>query len=105
MFQPAHRSPRYLFLGPVLALALAVFPAAASAAPSCQTTNGGSYAINVCLNEPADGATLSGDVTVSGSASTVSGTANVQRLVFYVDGQYALTDFEAPYSFTLPTDR
>src|SRR4051812_8155443 len=97
--------PRHLLLGAILAVAMAVFPAGASAASSCQTTNGGSYAINVCLDAPAAGANLSGDVTVSGSASTVSGTANVQRLVFYVDGQYVLTDYEAPYSFNLPTDR
>src|SRR5436190_1174650 len=105
MLHQSHRKPRHLLVGAILTVAAAVFPAGASAASSCQTTNGSSYAINVCLDEPADGANLSGDVTVSGSASTISGTANVQRLVFYVDGQYALTDFEAPYSFTLPTDR
>src|SRR5436190_1027827 len=105
MLHQSHRKPRHLLVGAILTVAAAVFPAGASAASSCQTTNGSSYAINVCLDEPADGANLSGDVTVSGSASTVSGSASVQRLVFYVDGQYALTDFEAPYSFTLPTDR
>ncbi|HEY2175361.1 MAG TPA: Ig-like domain-containing protein, partial [Mycobacteriales bacterium] len=62
------------------------------------------YAVSVCLNQPAAGATLTGDTTVSGSASTATGTApGVQRLVFYVDGTYALTDYEAPYSFSLPT--
>ncbi|HEX4718043.1 MAG TPA: metallophosphoesterase [Thermoleophilaceae bacterium] len=87
-------------------MAIAVFPSPAAAASSCQTSGpaGSTYTISVCLDQPADGATLSGDTSVSGSSSVASGAApSVQRLVFYVDGTYALTDYEAPYSFSLPT--
>src|SRR2546423_15331406 len=99
--------PRHLLLGAILAVAMAVFPAGASDASSCQTTNGGSYAISVCLDAPAAGVNLSGDVPVSGSVSTTSTLASqgIQRLAFYVDGQYVLTDYEAPFSFSLPTAR
>jgi hypothetical protein len=32
------------------------------------------------------------------------GSANsVQRVVFYLGGAYLLTDFQSPYTFTLPT--
>ncbi|MFL5839126.1 MAG: Ig-like domain-containing protein, partial [Thermoleophilaceae bacterium] len=102
----ARRLPA-LTISLVIALAIAAFPAAA-AASSCQTSGpaGGSYAITVCLDEPAASATLTGDTTVSGSTAAATGTAPaVQRLIFYVDGTYALTDYGAPYTFSLPTAR
>src|SRR5689334_22457240 len=107
MSSHSHPSLRAFWFGVVFSLAVAAFPAVAAAAPSCQTSGpgGGTYTIGVCLDQPAGG-TLTGDTTVSGSTSVASGAAPaVQRLVFYVDGTYALTDFEAPYSFSLPTNR
>src|SRR5436190_4561233 len=94
-----------IFVGLLGALTLA---APASAASSCQASGpaGGTYTISVCLDQPAGNSTLTGDTTVSGSTSVASGAAPaVQRLVFYVDGTYALTDYEAPYTFSLATNR
>jgi chitodextrinase len=36
----------------------------------------------------------------------ITGTAPaVQRMVFYLDGAYQLTDYQSPYTFTLPTSK
>ncbi len=62
------------------------------------------YSADLCLDEPADGTALSGDVTVS-SSITVTGTSpGVSKLVFFLRSEHLLTDHEAPYSFVLPTD-
>ncbi|MGZ4437744.1 MAG: fibronectin type III domain-containing protein [Nocardioidaceae bacterium] len=93
----------------VLAVLAALLGAApASAASTCQdtTSSTGGYTVRVCLTEPADGATLTGPVSVTGTVSTVSGTVpGVQRMVYSLDGQYLLTDYQSPYTFTLDTRR
>ncbi len=90
------------------AVLLALLPAPAAAAASCSDfTNGTpSYTVRVCLTAPADGATLTGDTSVTATVATVAGTnPGVQRVVFSLDGQYLLTDFTSPYTFTLPTSK
>ena len=92
----------------LLALALvAVAPATAAAAPCSDYTAGTpSYTVRVCLTAPADGATLTGDSTVSATVTPIAGTSpGVQRVVFWLDGQYLLTDYTTPYTFTLPTSK
>ena len=76
-------------------------------AAGCETSGpvAGSYSITVCITEPADGATVSGPVSVTTTATASGGGPGVQRMVFYLDGQYLLTDFQSPYTFTLPSDR
>ncbi len=92
----------------LLALALAaIAPATAAAAPCSDFTSGTpSYTVRLCLTAPADGATLTADSPVSATVTTIAGTSpGVQRVVFSVDGQYLLTDYTTPYTFTLPTNK
>lgn len=63
----------------------------------------GIYTVSLCFTSPSQGSTLTGGTNVTASA-TVSGTnPGVDRLVFYLNGNYLLTDFQSPYSFSLPT--
>ena len=80
----------------------------AQAAPTCQTSGpaGGTYTVSVCLADPASGANLSGKTTVTATVAAVTGTSpGTQRMVFTLNGQYLLTDYQAPYTFTLDTAR
>jgi hypothetical protein len=52
------------------------------------------------ITAPAAGATLSGTVQVTGTASDVNGISTVS---FYVDGVYQTSDNTAPYTFSLNT--
>ena len=65
--------------------------------------NSGAYSVTPCITVPADGATVSGLPTVS-VVVTVTGTnPGIAKLIFYLNGEYLLTDFQTPYTFTLPT--
>jgi calcineurin-like phosphoesterase family protein/Big-like domain-containing protein len=69
----------------------------------CQTSgpSGGNYTITVCLSP--SGGSATGQKTVTASIS-VSGTdPHTAKVVFYLDKQYLLTDFETPYTFSLPS--
>ncbi|MDX6720297.1 MAG: large repetitive protein [Solirubrobacteraceae bacterium] len=108
---PRSASQQYLVAVSACLLALAgvaATPVGADAvAPGsgCATSGpaSGAYSTTVCLTAPGDAASVSGDITVSAAASTSGASAGVQKVVFYLDGEYVLTDFEAPYSFKLPT--
>lgn len=96
----------------VLILMLVLFSLAGKAQPAealgtnCATTTLISGAtVTVCITAPADGAALSGEAQVTASASVSAGGPRVQRLVFYLDNAYLLTDFQSPYAFILPTAR
>jgi chitodextrinase len=83
-------------------LVLVALPA--NAGTPCRTS-GSSYTVTVCFTEPADGATLIGLRSVT-TTVTVNGTnPGVQKLLYYLGGQYLLTDYSAPYTFSLQTDR
>ena len=61
------------------------------------------YSATMCFTSPETGSTLTGDTTIS-VALTASGTnAGVERIIFYLNDTYLLTDFQSPYSFILPT--
>jgi chitodextrinase len=101
----------WIFCAAVLAMIVAAIPlagGAGAATPACQTSGpaGGAYTVTVCLSAPADGATVSGQTTVTATVSR-TGTAppGTQRVVFYLDGQYLLTDYSSTYTFVLPSDR
>jgi fibronectin type 3 domain-containing protein len=97
-----------LALTSVTAVATAlVGTSAADAAAVCQDSSpAGTYVVRICLSAPADGSTLSGKVAVTATASVVSGTGpGFQRMVFSLNGQYLLTDYSRPYTFTLDTRR
>lgn len=70
----------------------------------------GKYNVNLCLSQPAGGNTISGDIPINvslkvteTSAGTAKGHSSVQRVIFYLDGNYLISDFQSPYTFTLPT--
>jgi hypothetical protein len=64
------------------------------------------YTVEVCITSPASGATFTGNGTITGTVSMVSGTIpGIQQMVFFLNGVYLLTDYSNPYTFTLPTNR
>ena len=88
----------------LLPLALSPLPAAAAA---CRASSppGRAYTVTVCITQPADGATVSGSATVTVTVSVVGSNPGISKLLFTLAGQYLLTDFQAPYTFTLQTAR
>lgn len=72
---------------------------------SSSSPSGGEYTVTLCLQAPAVGSALVGDTLVTPSIS-VSGTSpGVRRVIFFLDESYLLTDYESPYSFTLPSTK
>ena len=63
----------------------------------------GAYTATLCITSPANGSTLSGDVTVTATVSVTGTNPGVQRMVFYLNGAYLLTDYQSTYTFILPT--
>ena len=64
------------------------------------------YTVEVCITSPANGATFSGNGTITGTASVLSGTnPGVEQITFFLNSTYLLTSFSSPYTFTLPTNR
>ncbi len=68
----------------------------------------GAYTLTVCLTSPVNSGILTGDSSITATASVnpppVPGAANpIHKLIFYLGGSYLLTDFQAPYTFLLPT--
>ena len=89
-----------------LVMGMTQIPASA-AGNACLTSSptSAAYSVTVCITAPADGAVVNGVRTVTGTA-TVNGTSpGVARLVFYLGGEYLLTDFQTPFSFSLPTTK
>jgi hypothetical protein len=77
-----------------------------AAGTGCVTSGptGGTYTMKVCFTAPVDGATITGDTTVTATATIVTGTnPGIQRMVFTINTGQLLTDFQTPYTFSLPT--
>jgi chitodextrinase len=92
-------------MGLVATLAASVMAAGAlpaNAADSCvTTTSSAGWSVRVCLSV-ADGSPVVGDTAVSATATTSgAGAPKVAKLEFSLRGQNLLTDYEAPYAFTL----
>jgi hypothetical protein len=84
----------------------------AQAAVSCGAPAGpvgGSYAITVCLVTAFDpGASVSGETAVSARVTVGGDQPGIQRVIFYLDDAYLLTDYlpdAGLYGFTLDTAR
>jgi hypothetical protein len=79
--------------------------AASSSGSNCATNSVeiGSYTVTSCITSPNDGNRLSGDVTVTPSFTITNTKVKPRSVVFYLNGQYVLTSFQKPYTFTLPT--
>jgi hypothetical protein len=82
--------------------------------PTCQTSSGTAYTLNVCVS-PGSGSTVKGNQGVEATIS-VSGTdPHTAKMLFNLDGQYLMTDFQYSsythttnsatyaYDFTLPS--
>jgi hypothetical protein len=93
---PASSSPDPATNTPDLAVPLAS-PCASS------TPSSGAYTVTLCFTTPSSGSTVSGPVTVTATVSVTGSNPGVQRLIFYINSAYLLTDFLTPFSFVLPT--
>jgi hypothetical protein len=73
----------------------------------CSTSSpvSAAYAMTVCLTDPANGAVLSGYAPVTATVSVTGANPGVQKLLFYLGGQYLLTDYTTAYTFILPTTK
>jgi Big-like domain-containing protein/calcineurin-like phosphoesterase family protein len=76
-------------------------------AAGCATSSpsSGAYSVTICVGSPSSGATLAGNATVTATVSTSGSAPGVQRVVFYLDGGYLLTDYSSAYTFILPTNK
>ena len=74
---------------------------------NCHTSNhpSATYSVTVCITSPADGATINGVRNVSATVTMNGTNPGVAKLIFYLGGEYLLTDFQTPFSFDLPTTR
>jgi chitodextrinase len=77
--------------------------APAAASTSCVTTPSGTgWSVEVCLTMASG--VVTGDIPVTATATTSgTGAPRVAKLEFLLRGQDLLTDYEAPYAFTLRT--
>ena len=65
----------------------------------------GAYLVTVCIESPVDGAVVSGDTSVTITYDVAGANPGIQKLLFYLGGQYLLTDYAAPYTFVIPTTK
>ena len=59
--------------------------------------------VKLCFTTPQDDSRVTGDTTVTVTATLTGKASGVQRMVFYLNGAYFLTDYQTPYTFTLPS--
>jgi Calcineurin-like phosphoesterase/Bacterial Ig domain len=88
------------FLDAVSSEALAVDSLCASSTPSS-----GAYTVTLCFSTPGQGSILTGPATVTATVSISGKSSGAQRVIFYLNGGYLLTDFQSPYTFILPTEK
>jgi hypothetical protein len=79
--------------------------AASGSGSNCATNSVeiGSYTVTTCITSPNDGDRLSGDVSITTSFTISNPKVKPRSVIFYLNGQYVLTSFQKPYTFTLPT--
>ncbi len=72
------------------------------------------YIVRLCLSEPLQNETLSGDTTITVDVEVEGDDPRIQRVMFYLDEdgdekkdeegeEYLITDYSPPYSLVLPT--
>ena len=90
----------------LLFVALSSATPAHAAGPACATSKPASedYDVEICIVQPAGGAEIEGIAPVEATVEFEGEAQRIRRLVFYLDGEYLLTEYEAPYLFDLPTE-
>lgn len=78
---------------------------ASAAVCSSSGPAGGAYTVDLCIDTPAPDAVLTGNATVTASATVTGANPGIQRYVFYLAGEYLLTEFGAPVDFEIPTPK
>ncbi len=79
--------------------------AALAAGCTASSPSSGAYTVTICITSPANGSTVSGNVTTTATASVTGTNPGVQRMVFNLNGAYLLTDYQSSYTFILPTTK
>ncbi len=96
-------------LAAALALAASVLVGvgspASSATAQCVVSPGKTtaYSVKVCLTSPAAGATLTGEATITATVTITGTSPGLAKNEFTLNGDYLLTDFQSPYTFSLRT--
>lgn len=74
---------------------------------SCSTSSAvwDTYAVMVCITSPRSGAILEGQATVTATVRVTGANPGIQKLIFYLEGQYLLTNYGPAYKFTIPTTK
>jgi hypothetical protein len=92
----------------LISLILAPMQRSASAAGTeCSSSSpvSAAYLVTVCITNPLDSAVLSGNSTVAVNVSVAGTDPGTQKLIFFLGGQYLLTDYSLPYTFVIPTTK
>jgi len=78
-----------------------------AAGTECQSSSpvSAAYTVTVCITSPADGAVVSGNTSVTATVNVAGTNPGVQKLEFYLGGEYLLTDYASPYTFVIPTTK
>ena len=109
LFNPAKRYTRLLAAILVASsLLFASMPkAAAAVGPECHTGGpaSGAYVVTVCFETPLDNAVVSGNTSVNAKVDWVGSSPGVQKLIFYLGGEYLITDYSSPYTIVIPTTK
>lgn len=86
-------------------LAAPVQHSVSAAGTECNTSGpvSGAYSMTVCITNPLDNAVIGGDTSVTVTVNVTGTNPGVQKLIFYLGGQYILTHYTSPYTFTIPT--
>jgi hypothetical protein len=61
------------------------------------------YSVTVCITKPVDNTILAREASITATVRVTGANPGVQKLIFYLGGQYLLTDYEPAYTFILPT--
>ncbi|HSM38313.1 MAG TPA: right-handed parallel beta-helix repeat-containing protein, partial [Candidatus Limnocylindrales bacterium] len=80
-------------------------PPPAGNACTDSSPNSGGYTVTVCITSPASGASLVGDTQVTATVSVNGSSPGLRKMIFWLGSDYLLTDYQAPFTFTLETTR
>ncbi|MDH3499867.1 MAG: DNRLRE domain-containing protein, partial [Acidimicrobiia bacterium] len=69
---------------------------------TCATNEQPTYFVRTCFLSPTQQLTIDGDTPVEVSVEPEGEFPGIRRMVFYINDEYVLTDYEAPYHFVLP---